>query len=707
MKKHIFILAFFLLTVAALFAKISINLPQTDEQARAFYNQLAEKNPAFEEYLLVQDTKKRIGFSAWKIDGKANIWFLLTKKQAAENCIVRVPLEKGELAAEPSFFNPPEKNLINSFEVTDDGILFLDLTNSLTKHRQIVAMNTSPKDDSSDNIEVLIDFHGYKHWGNASLCYSSKSDRLYIETYGEGLFIEGNELLYDSGFYIFNRVDGKFSRTGMERVFSMAKWILSNAKKIFIDKEVPDYKGFLDWIYYYCDQGDKTFVFESSDGKTYTEEEGLKKYLEETSDYDNSMNLAPNLIKLKDGKADEESALSCVLNSPKSYPRYHEYQPYTAWLMNTDEGIWLFIQIAIQHLDEDGKSSWKTAYLKPYFLEDSKGEYPEISNNPLEAVRIAPVEDAEAVTAQNLYGMLVYKEKDSDGWNILKNGQIYKFEDYEKAKEAAASLYKGNALSERQKSAKSGITVPAFFLICVICLLELLIIIFILSKKFSQHLSIRDKRLVFKIQEAERTKLSHDIHDSVVQNIRAIRLEAEMLKVDAAEEANKEKVVQEMTEVISLLRNICYNFRPAELSVETNNTELISIIDTLCQQFIARTKIPCQIQVQKDFIAPVMDTEKSTNIVRAVQEALSNIEKHSYATRVQIAIQTQGGEGEKSLVIFIIDDGIGCEVSKLGRGKMNFGIRNMKERIAACGGKIEFFSTPNEGLTVQLRVPYE
>lgn len=302
---------------------------------------------------------------------------------------------------------------------------------------------------------------------------------------------------------------------------------------------------------------------------------------------------------------------------------------------------------------------------------------------------------------------LFIKKKNSDGWNILKNGQIYKFEDYEKAKEAAGRLYKGKTLAESEMSAKSGIPITAFFLICVICLLELLIIIFILSKKFSQHLSIRDKCLVFKIQEAERTKLSHDIHDSVVQNIRAIRLEAEMLKVDAAEEAKKEKVVQEMTEVISLLRNICYNFRPAELSVETNNTELISIIDTLCQQFIVRTKIPCQIQVQKDFIAPVMDTEKSTNIVRVVQEALSNIEKHSYATRVQIAIQIQGEEGEKSLVIFIIDDGIGCEVSKLGRGKMNFGIRNMKERIAACGGKIEFFSTPNEGLTVQLRVPYE
>ena len=179
-----------------------------------------------------------------------------------------------------------------------------------------------------------------------------------------------------------------------------------------------------------------------------------------------------------------------------------------------------------------------------------------------------------------------------------------------------------------------------------------------------------------------------------------------MLLVEPASEPKKQRVIEEMTNVIALLRNICYNFHPAELSVQTDNTELISIIDTLCQQFISRTKIPCNIQIQKDFVPPQMDTEKSTNIIRVIQEALANIEKHSYATNVQILIKTEIETKTKSLVIFVIDDGIGCEVNKLGKGKMNFGIRNMRERIAAAGGEIEFFSTPNEGLSVQLRVPY-
>ena len=59
------------------------------------------------------------------------------------------------------------------------------------------------------------------------------------------------------------------------------------------------------------------------------------------------------------------------------------------------------------------------------------------------------------------------------------------------------------------------------------------------------------------------------------------------------------------------------------------------------------------------------------------------------------------------LVIFIIDDGVGCDIAKLGRNKMHFGVRNMKERIAAAGGQIEFFSTEGQGLSIQMKVPYE
>nr|MCR4742442.1 sensor histidine kinase [Treponema sp.] len=642
--------------------------------------------------------KSLIGISFWKVDLNKSIYFSIKNNDSGQDCILKISDDEHY-----DIYSPANKPInldykILSFEVTNDGILFIDLKKNANSNRKLISFNPS-----SNQFEILIDFHGYEYWGNLSMCYSSVNDVLYAESYGPGLIINNQEVLYDSGFYIFKRIDGIFSRQGMERSFSLANWLVTNARVAFTQKGQLNYRKFLDWLYYYCDYGEKTFVYENSQG-TFTDEEAFKRFVEDGIYRDDSILLSQHLKKVRNGEILEETALSCVEKSPKSYPLHIEYQPYTAWLVKTLDGIWMFKDTSIQTLDEDGSYLWKTSFFTPYLIEDSKGDYPELYNRPLESVRIDALED-NLPAIREIYGSLIYKDKDSPFYCLYRDSNLLKFNSLQEAEAAAKKLLNG----KKVKIPKKDFDTTFYLLILAILVIILLsiFIIIILSRKFSQHLSKKDKRFIFKIQEEERSKLSRDIHDSVVQNIRAIRLDAEMINVNPDQQAQKQKVIDEMTEVISLLRNICYNFRPAELSVQSEQTELISIIDTLCQQFIARTKIPCQIQIQKDFMAPKMDTERSTNIVRVVQEALSNIEKHSYATKVQILIKTQGEEDNKSLVIFIIDDGIGCDVNKLGRSKMNFGIRNMKERIAVAGGQIEFFSTPNEGLSVQLKIPYE
>lgn len=235
--------------------------------------------------------------------------------------------------------------------------------------------------------------------------------------------------------------------------------------------------------------------------------------------------------------------------------------------------------------------------------------------------------------------------------------------------------------------------------------------IFTTTKKISKYLSKKEKRQIFKIQDAERSKVSKDIHDSVVQNIRTIRLEAEMLDVQKSSESKKQQIVDEMTNVITLLRNLCYNLSPAELSLaetsEMSNVELLSVIDTLSKQFAAKTKIPCSIKLEKDLVLPELDVDVCKNIVRVVQEAFANIEKHSFATRVQLLVKKEIMEQKNKLVIYIIDDGVGCDVNSLTKKKTHFGIRNMIERTKIAGSQIEFFNEPNEGLSIRLSIPYE
>lgn len=102
----------------------------------------------------------------------------------------------------------------------------------------------------------------------------------------------------------------------------------------------------------------------------------------------------------------------------------------------------------------------------------------------------------------------------------------------------------------------------------------------------------------------------------------------------------------------------CYNLSPAELSNNQENnsfkTELISIINSLAKQFSEKTKNSCSVGVDDNFEYPVLEREKIQNLFRVIQEALTNIEKHSFATKVSILIKKEN----QKLVIYITDEGM-------------------------------------------------
>ena len=219
-------------------------------------------------------------------------------------------------------------------------------------------------------------------------------------------------------------------------------------------------------------------------------------------------------------------------------------------------------------------------------------------------------------------------------------------------------------------------------------------------------------RKIFNIQEAERQKISRDIHDTVIQDIRVLGIEGELLKLPDGDSENlehKNKIQSIATDCIIKLRNICYNLAPAELSGHTEDdsskVQLISMLNTLSSQFTIRTHIPCSVKVKDDFNYPPFEHEVSENLFRVVQEALTNVEKHSYATAVSIFIKSKIIEEKEYLIIYISDDGVGCDTKKMNlKNDIHRGLRNMKERMELIGGKIEFFSKPNEGLEITLTI---
>ena len=226
---------------------------------------------------------------------------------------------------------------------------------------------------------------------------------------------------------------------------------------------------------------------------------------------------------------------------------------------------------------------------------------------------------------------------------------------------------------------------------------------------------IERNKMIFDIQEKERAKISRDIHDSVVQDIRVLRLETENLNVDESSKARQTKIEDLATDCIIKLRNICYNLTPAELAShnegDSTQLELISIINSLVQQFSARTHIPCVFKVDEGFEYPVLEKETTQNLFRVIQEALTNIEKHSYATQASIFIKKdKDSKGSPELLIYVTDDGIGCnqnELAKKLKSKEHLGLRGMKDRMELIGGSIEFFTAQNDGMEIKIELPLE
>lgn len=237
-----------------------------------------------------------------------------------------------------------------------------------------------------------------------------------------------------------------------------------------------------------------------------------------------------------------------------------------------------------------------------------------------------------------------------------------------------------------------------------------IIIIYFSARTKKLTLIKNNKRFIYDIQEKERGKISRDIHDSIIQDIRAIRIESELLKVEADSEDRKNKIIQIATDCVVKLRNICYNLTPAELTThnhgDSTKIELISIIQSLVIQFIERTHVPCQIKIDENFDYPVLPKDVSQNLFRIIQEALNNIEKHSYATNCQILIKNKTEDNKKFMLIYVSDDGVGCDIENVlkKRKKDHFGLGNMIDRAELIGVTIDFQSEQGQGMEVRIKI---
>lgn len=204
------------------------------------------------------------------------------------------------------------------------------------------------------------------------------------------------------------------------------------------------------------------------------------------------------------------------------------------------------------------------------------------------------------------------------------------------------------------------------------------------------------KRLM-EIQEEERTNLSRELHDEIVQNLAVLKIEitqalAGLHNGHAIEPLTRARELADRT--VRAVRDISLLLRPSLL----DDLGLGPALQWQAQDFTRRTGVPCE-YVEENLPESLPDPV-NTCVYRVTQEALRNCEKHSQATSVSVQVsQTATG-----LTVEIRDDGVGFRNER--RAPTNLGVLGMRERAAALGGDLSINSIAGKGTVVRLWLPY-
>jgi len=227
-----------------------------------------------------------------------------------------------------------------------------------------------------------------------------------------------------------------------------------------------------------------------------------------------------------------------------------------------------------------------------------------------------------------------------------------------------------------------------------------------LLTSIAHHLSVaiekshNEERNQQHIIKDERTRIAHELHDSLAQTLASLRFQVRVLDetLHQGDESTTwqqlEQIENSLDEANTELRELIANFR-----APTYNQNLLDAIEKIVSQFRSETGI--KTYLQKEWSNTSLTGENETQILRIIQEALWNIRKHSDAKTVRIMLRN-GLEGKCH--ILIEDDGIGINEQVYGSPGEHIGLTIMRERASRLGGELRVESEPGEGTRIVLEL---
>ncbi|MDQ6924859.1 MAG: sensor histidine kinase [Candidatus Eremiobacteraeota bacterium] len=233
---------------------------------------------------------------------------------------------------------------------------------------------------------------------------------------------------------------------------------------------------------------------------------------------------------------------------------------------------------------------------------------------------------------------------------------------------------------------------------------------------------------MLRAHEAERRRLSRELHDETAQVFTAVKMQLGVLRDFAgrgptgeapqdpvhdayrdAQRARFDRVLGLIDTGIRSIREVTNALRPSLL----DDLGLLPALRSLVADFEERTGIAVDLTVEDDVsdVLLALPEDADLALFRAVQEALSNVARHATgATRVTVALAAEAADSSAAggLALAVRDDGAGLAApADLARYERegHMGLVGMRERIAALGGSVTVGEAADGGVEVNVRMP--
>jgi signal transduction histidine kinase len=203
----------------------------------------------------------------------------------------------------------------------------------------------------------------------------------------------------------------------------------------------------------------------------------------------------------------------------------------------------------------------------------------------------------------------------------------------------------------------------------------------------------------------ERDRIGREMHDGLAQVLGYVNAKAqavhEFLRAGDAGAAERQ-----LRELVSAAREAYADAREAIVGLRMNDVRergLAELTEEYVERFQRQSGVPAELVVEQSWEEDALPATAKVQSLRIIQEALTNARKHASAGQVDVVLETSDG----GAVIRVIDDGCGFTLSRLLRPDFSrYGLRTMRERAQAVGGKLRIESAPGKGTRVIATLPF-